>query len=80
MEKQERQKKGSKLNNALSLGKMIENTKKNMEEAEVGMEFALPEELENLQEKNARRKHSVKIMEKQIRDKEAFAARKKSFE
>ena len=58
---------------------MIENTKGNIEEAEISMEFASPEELENLEEKNARRRHSIDIMEDQIRDEEAFQARKDSF-
>ena len=72
--------KQQKSNNALSLGKMIKNTKENIEEAEISMEFAGPEELENLEEKNARRKRSVNIMEQQIKDEAAFKARKKSFE
>ncbi|ATP39520.1 spore protein Tlp [Solibacillus sp. R5-41] len=80
MENQKRQNFNGKATNALSVGRMIKNTKKNIEEAEIGMEFAMPEELEHLQEKNARRKHSIEIMEKQMRDKAAFKARKKSFE
>ncbi len=80
MDNQKIQKMSSKANNALSVGRMIKNTKANMEEAEIGMEFAMPEELEHLQEKNARRKRSVEIMEKQMRDEAAFKARKKSFE
>ena len=68
-----------KSNNALSVGRMIENTKENIKEAEISMEFARPEELENLEEKNARRQHSVEKMEKQIRDEKAFQARKDSF-
>lgn len=80
MENQKRQKNNGKSNNALSLERMIKNAKENMEEAEISMEFAMPEELENLEEKNARRKRSVDIMEKQMRDEAAFEARKKSFE
>lgn len=80
MENQKRPRVGSKKKNALSVGKMIENTKANIEDAEVGMEFAMPEELEHLQEKNARRKRSIEVMEKQLRDEAAFKARKKSFE
>lgn len=73
-------KKQQKSNNALSLGKMIKNTKRNMEEAEISKEFADLEELENLEEKNARRKHSIDIMGKQIEEEAAFRAKKKSFE
>ena len=65
-----------KSKNALSLGKMIENTKENIEEAEISKEFAFPEELENLEEKNARRKTAIAQMEEQIREKKAFQARK----
>ncbi|MGN7479030.1 spore protein Tlp [Solibacillus silvestris] len=68
-----------KSKNALSLGKMIENTKGNIEEAEISMEFAFPEELENLEEKNARRKTAIAQMEEQIREKKAFQARKDYF-
>ena len=65
-----------KSKNALSVGKMIENTKENMEEAEISKEFAFPEELENLEEKNARRKTAIAQMEEQIREEKAFKARK----
>lgn len=65
-----------KSKNALSLGKMIENTKENIEEAEISKEFAFPEELENLEEKNARRNTAIAQMEEQIREEKAFQARK----
>ena len=65
-----------KSKNALSLGKMIENTKENIQEAEISKEFAFPEELENLEEKNARRKTAIAQMEEQIREEKAFQARK----
>lgn len=65
-----------KSKNALSIGKMIENTKENIEEAEISKEFAFPEELENLEEKNARRKTAIAQMEEQIREEKAFKARK----
>ena len=68
-----------KSKNALSVGKMIENTRENIEEAEISMEFAMPEELENLEEKNAHRKTSIAQMEKQLREERAFEARKDSF-
>ena len=68
-----------KSKNALSLEKMIENTKENIEEAEISMEFATPEELENLEEKNAHRKTSIHTMEEQIREEKAFQAKKDYF-
>ena len=73
-------KKQKKSNNALSLGKMIINTKKNMEEAEISKEFADDvEELENLEDKNARRSRSIYEMEKQLKERAQFQARKDSF-
>ena len=60
--------------NALSLEKMIENTKENIEEAEVSMEFAAPEELENLEDKNAHRRTAIARMEEQMKE---HRARKK---
>ena len=69
-----------KSNNALSIDIMIENTKENIREAEISMEFAGPEERENLEEKNERRQHSIDKMKKQLSDEAAFIARKKSFE
>lgn len=71
--------KKQKSNNAYSVEKMIENTKQNIEEAEISMEFAGPEERENLEEKNERREHSIDRMKKQLRDEAAFNARKDSF-
>nr|WP_106781032.1 hypothetical protein [Lysinibacillus timonensis] len=38
---------------------LIENIKDNIAEAEVSMEFALPEEFENLKDKNQRRRHEL---------------------
>lgn len=69
-----------KSNNALSIDRMIENTEENIREAEISMEFAGPEERENLEEKNERRKHSIDKMKEQLSDEEAFIARKKRFE
>ena len=63
-----------KSENAISLEKMIENTKENIKEAEVSMEFAAPEELENLEDKNAHRRTSITQMEEQIKE---YRARKK---
>ncbi len=72
--------KKEKSKNALSLEKMIENTKENIHEAEISMEFAEDDvERENLEEKNARRVHSIEKMKKQMRDEAAFILRKNSF-
>jgi len=46
----------------VSKEEMINNTKDNMREAEISMEFAGEEELENLQEKNESRKHAIQRM------------------
>lgn len=73
--------KKKKSKNALSIEKMIENTKENIEQAEISMEFAEDElERENLEDKNARRKTSIAIMEEQLKEKAAFNERKKYFE
>lgn len=78
MPRKERQ--GNKSNNALSLGRMIENTKENIKEAEISMEFAADsEELENLEEKNEHRKTSIAQMEKQIKEKNNVAQRENEF-
>ena len=60
--------------NALSLEKMIEYTEENIEEAEISMEFAAPEELENLEDKNAHRRTAIAQMEEQMKE---YRARKK---
>lgn len=79
MGKKKGQKANGESNNALSLGRMIENVEENIQEAEISMEFAGPEERENLEEKNERRKHSIDKMKKQMSDEAAFIARKNSF-
>ena len=68
-----------KSENARTLGKMIENTKANIKEAEISKEFAGPEELENIEEKNAHRKTAINQMEEQIKEKRAFQNWKDSF-
>lgn len=57
----------SKSNNALSIEQMIKNTKENIREAEISMEFADPEEHDNLEEKNQRRKHEIDRFKKQLK-------------
>ena len=72
--------KKEKSNNALSLGRMIENTEENIEEAEISMEFAADsEELENLEDKNSRRRQAIYNMEEQMREERAFERRKDQF-
>lgn len=68
-----------KSENARSLGKLLKNTKENIEQAEISKEFALPGELENLEEKNARRRTAIAQLEEQIKERKAFQARKDSF-
>ena len=65
--------------NAISLGKMINNTKENIHEAEISKEFALPDELENIEEKNARRRTAFAELEEQIKERKAAKARRESF-
>ncbi|OBW59291.1 spore protein Tlp [Solibacillus silvestris] len=67
------------LENAISLGKMINNTKENIHEAEISKEFALPDELENIEEKNARRRTAIAELEEQIKERKAAKARRESF-
>lgn len=57
-----------KSNDTVNLREMIENTKENIEEAEISMEFADPEELENLEEKNAHRRQSINQMKEQLKE------------
>ena len=45
---------------------MIENTQKKLQEAEVSMEFASPEEREMIKNKNERRKQSIKAMKEEM--------------
>lgn len=43
----------------VSKEQMIENLEENIRIAEIGMEHALPDEFENLKDKNQRRKHEI---------------------
>jgi small acid-soluble spore protein (thioredoxin-like protein) len=58
---------------------MIENTEKNIREAEISMEFASGEELENLQEKNQRRNKELYVKKKEMQDKVEAEERKNQF-
>lgn len=55
-------------NNVERLHDMIENTKSKLQEAEVNMEFASPEEREIIQNKNKHRKQSIEAMENEMQD------------
>ncbi|MBK3497300.1 small acid-soluble spore protein Tlp [Viridibacillus sp. YIM B01967] len=79
MEDQHHPKSNNRSNSAARVQSMIENTEKNIREAEISMEFAGEEELENLQEKNQRRKHEINIKKKEMLDKAEAEARKNSF-
>ncbi|MFJ8235899.1 small acid-soluble spore protein Tlp [Ureibacillus sp. NPDC094379] len=61
-------------NNVERLHDMIENTEKKLQDAEISLEFASPEEKQRLQEKNERRKQSIHAMEEEMQDE--MAARK----
>ncbi|ETT86738.1 small acid-soluble spore protein Tlp [Viridibacillus sp. FSL R5-0477] len=62
-------KSNDKSNSAARVQSMIENTEKNIREAEISMEFAGEEELVNLQEKNQRRKQELYVKKKEMQDK-----------
>lgn len=80
MANEKKRKSDRQTNNALSLERMINNTKENIKEAEISMEFADTEEHDNLEEKNAHRKRSIFQMEEQLKEKAAFEARKDRFQ
>ncbi|AMW98895.1 hypothetical protein [Rummeliibacillus stabekisii] len=67
-------------NSSARINSMIENTKKNIQEAEISMEFAGKEELEHLQEKNERRRTEIYRKEEEKRGKAAEKAWRDSFE
>ncbi|MGE7932568.1 small acid-soluble spore protein Tlp [Viridibacillus arvi] len=72
-------KSSNKSNSAASVQSMIENTEKNIREAEISMEFASGEELENLQEKNQRRNKELYVKKKEMQDKVEAEERKNQF-
>lgn len=53
-------------NNVERLQQMIENTKDNIEKAEISTEFAGPEEAQKIKEKNDRRNRSIDAMIKEL--------------
>lgn len=62
-------------NNVERLKKMAQNTKKNIEEAEISMEFAGPEEARKIKEKNDRRNKAIDAFMAEMKD-EAEARKK----
>ncbi|RTQ95058.1 small acid-soluble spore protein Tlp [Lysinibacillus telephonicus] len=58
----------NRFNNVERLHDMIENTQKKLQEAEVSMEFANPEEREVIKHKNERRKQSIKAMKEEMKE------------
>lgn len=54
--------------NVEKLQEMVQNTIKNMEEAEAAMEFAGEEERRRIAAKNQRRRESIEAMRQEIRD------------
>ncbi|HWL23609.1 MAG TPA: small acid-soluble spore protein Tlp [Ureibacillus sp.] len=65
----------NRFNNVERLHDMIENTERKIQETEVSMEFATPEERAWIKEKNERRKLSVDAMKEEM--KEEMDARKR---
>lgn len=62
-------------NNVERLKAMAQNTKKNIEEAEISMEFAGPEEARKIKEKNDRRNKAIDAFMAEMKD-EAEARKK----
>ncbi|NLY81104.1 MAG: small acid-soluble spore protein Tlp [Lysinibacillus sp.] len=62
-------------NNVERLQTMVQNTIKNIHEAEASMEFAGPEEREKIKAKNERRKKAIEGFREEIKDE--AAARKR---
>jgi len=64
--------------NVEKLQEMVQNTIKNMEEAEAAMEFAGEEERRRIAAKNQRRRESIEAMRQEIRDE--YRARERGYE
>lgn len=75
MTNEKQPKRDNRFNNVERLHDMIENTQRKLQEAEVSMEFASPEEREMMKQKNERRKQSIEAMNAEM--KEEMEARKK---
>lgn len=57
--------------NVEKLQDMVQNTIENIEEAEETMQFASPEEREQIREKNKRREEAIAAMRAEIKDEAA---------
>lgn len=68
MSRQNRPKPDDRSNNVERLNEMIENTKHNIREAEISMEFSSPEQKEKIKAKNERRKESINAFKEEIKD------------
>lgn len=55
-------------NNVERLQEMVENTEHKIQEAEISMEFANPQDQQRMKEKNERRQHSIAAMKDEIQD------------
>jgi len=75
MSHQNKPKPDDRSNNVERLQTMVQNTIKNIREAEASMEFAGPEEREQIKEKNERRKKAIEGFREEIKDE--AAARKR---
>ncbi|BDH63168.1 hypothetical protein MTP04_32980 [Lysinibacillus sp. PLM2] len=74
MDNNKQPKPDNRFNNVERLHDMIENTEAKLQEAEISMEFASPEERNMLSQKNERRRNSIEAMKKEME--EEMAARK----
>jgi small acid-soluble spore protein (thioredoxin-like protein) len=75
MSNHKKSKPDNRRNNVERLHDMIENTQKKLQESEMSLEFASPEEREFIKQKNEHRRQSIDAMEKEM--KEEMDARKK---
>lgn len=68
MAEQKTPKPDDRSDNVEKLQEMVQNTIKNMEDAEAAMEFAGEEERRRIEAKNQRRRESIEAMRREIRD------------
>lgn len=68
MSRQNRPKPDDRSNNVERLSEMVENTKHNIREAEISMEFSSPDQKEKIRAKNERRKESIEAFKEEIQD------------
>lgn len=68
MAKQNRPNPDDRTDNVEKLQTMVQNTIENIEEAQDTLQFATPEEREQIEAKNHRREESIQAMRDEIRD------------